>query len=714
MRLQKIKLKGFKSFGSEIEFEFPTNVTGIVGPNGSGKSNITEAFRFVLGEQSMKTLRGKKGIDLIFNGGNSTNRSKSALVELFLNNKDNFFDVDYDVLKVGRELLEDGTSVYRINDSDVRHKDIIELLAKANIGATGHHIISQGEADRILNAKNTERKEILEDGLGLKLAQYKKNDTKRQIIKTRINLDKILGMEREVAPHLKYLKKQIEKNERRVELEKELKALYKRYLAIEDLYIKNTNKHSNANLDALEKKVFELNNEIENVKIEKSQNKKIEKLRLENTNLRTKLYVIKEEKEDLTRKLGRLEGEMSALKIMNLGDEASMVDKKTLEEIYNDFNSQKPTADDFKKLFNELLDKLLEVLKSEHENNNNRLNEIGVLMNKINLEKDELVKAEKLIYQKQSDINIEINKILESAQNFESEIIDKINERNKYEQEISSIKYNLNTLALDLENLENEIKEGAVLVGQTINEYKFFELSLNDKTEDRDKQKLRRKNLERLKIQLETIGVVDEEIVKEYERIIERKEIIEREKEDINKSLLDLEIIIEGLQKEINEKFKTGIKKINEEFDALFKTLFGGGSAMLILVKDEKDQIEGEGELEYGIDIKISLKHKKISYLNQLSGGERALVSISLLFAISQVTPPPFLILDETDAALDESNSKRYGDMIDVLSKKSQLILVTHNRETMYRAGSLYGITMKNGHSVTLSVNFEEAIKVAK
>ena len=101
--------------------------------------------------------------------------------------------------------------------------------------------------------------------------------------------------------------------------------------------------------------------------------------------------------------------------------------------------------------------------------------------------------------------------------------------------------------------------------------------------------------------------------------------------------------------------------------------------------------------------------------MEQLSGGERALVSIALLFAISQVTPPPFLILDETDAALDEANSKRYGDMIESLAKKSQLILITHNRETMHRAGALYGVTMNtSGISALLSVQFDEAVTVAQ
>ena len=125
------------------------------------------------------------------------------------------------------------------------------------------------------------------------------------------------------------------------------------------------------------------------------------------------------------------------------------------------------------------------------------------------------------------------------------------------------------------------------------------------------------------------------------------------------------------------------------------------------------DEIEEEGE--EGVDIDVSLPRKKIKGLTMLSGGERALTSIALLFAISQVNPPPFIILDETDAALDEANSKKYGDMIENLSKYSQLILITHNRETMSRAGIIYGVTMgADGISKLLSIKFEEAVKVAK
>jgi chromosome segregation protein len=127
----------------------------------------------------------------------------------------------------------------------------------------------------------------------------------------------------------------------------------------------------------------------------------------------------------------------------------------------------------------------------------------------------------------------------------------------------------------------------------------------------------------------------------------------------------------------------------------------------------EEEDKEEEGP--EGLEIDVSLPRKKVKGLMMLSGGERALTSIALLFAVSQVNPPPFIVLDETDAALDEANSRKYGDMIEDLSKRSQLILITHNRETMSRAGVLYGITMgSDGASKLLSIAFEEAVRVAK
>src|SRR5574344_1617717 len=182
MTLKEIELLGFKSFGKKSLVSFTTPVTAIVGPNGSGKSNIVEAIRFVLGEQSIKSLRGKGGSDLIFKGSKGLSSSNRALVSITFDNSKKIFSftnsgigvsLDYDEVTISREVFSDGINKYSINGTEVRLKDITDLLSSVNIGLSGHHIISQGEADRVLNASNKDRRIMIEDALGLKVYQYR-------------------------------------------------------------------------------------------------------------------------------------------------------------------------------------------------------------------------------------------------------------------------------------------------------------------------------------------------------------------------------------------------------------------------------------------------------------------------------------------------------------------------------------------------------------
>jgi chromosome segregation protein len=247
--------------------------------------------------------------------------------------------------------------------------------------------------------------------------------------------------------------------------------------------------------------------------------------------------------------------------------------------------------------------------------------------------------------------------------------------------------------------------------------------------EAREKQIERKRELEKMKIRLEEIGGASaDEITKEHAEVKARDDFLGDELEDLEKSTELLHKLIEDLDNELTEKFKTGLEEISTQFNEFFVMMFGGGSAKLTMVEEkirkrkENDDLlsidtedEDEEETTVGVEVEVSLPKKRIQSLMMLSGGERALTSIALIFAMSQVNPPPFLILDETDAALDEANSKRYGDMIENLSQKSQLILITHNRETMSRAAILYGVTMgADGISRILSVKFDDAVAVAK
>ena len=366
---------------------------------------------------------------------------------------------------------------------------------------------------------------------------------------------------------------------------------------------------------------------------------------------------------------------------------------------------------------------------SQVENLKNTQNEILVEMGKIGEE-------EKKIYD-----SIEILKSEMRAENDK----ERENEREKFafkvkNQELTS---SLNLINVKQENLErenfqfeNEIKEGSALVGSDILSYKNFVIEGDESSDilvNRGIQEEQKRKIERIKIKLEDAGVGGEsDTIKEYEEVKERDAFLAKEMEDLEKSIDSLRVLILDLKGKINIEFENGIEKINKEFQEFFSLMFGGGTGNLLVIDEKKRKSkndpstgsgqveesfeeEEEGMKEQGIEINVSLPHKKVKELHALSGGERSLTSIALLFAMSQVNPPPFLVLDETDAALDESNSRKFGDMLEKLSKHSELIVVTHNRETMSRAGVLYGVTIgADGASKLLSVKFDEATRIAK
>jgi chromosome segregation protein len=237
MTLKSIEINGFKSFGKKSELIFNSAITSIVGPNGSGKSNVAEAFRFVLGEQSMKSMRSKKGEDLIWGGSPQLVRGNRAGVKVVFDNTRRLIDLDFTEVVIERVVYRDGQNEYLLNGSVVRLKDVIRLLAGANIGGSGYQIISQGEADRILNASPRERREMVEDALGLKLYQHKKLESERKLEEAKQNVDKTKSLRRELAPHINFLRMQVEKIEKARELRDELSVRLNDYLAREHAYI---------------------------------------------------------------------------------------------------------------------------------------------------------------------------------------------------------------------------------------------------------------------------------------------------------------------------------------------------------------------------------------------------------------------------------------------------------------------------------------------
>ncbi|PIR83510.1 hypothetical protein COU19_00200 [Candidatus Kaiserbacteria bacterium CG10_big_fil_rev_8_21_14_0_10_56_12] len=735
--LKRLEIVGFKSFVRKTVLDFSSATTAIVGPNGSGKSNLAEAFRFALGEQSMKSMRGKRSEDLIWGGSHTVPRSNRASVTIVFDNVRREFKIDFDEVSIERSILRDGSSEYSINGSKVRLRDIEELLAGANIGETGHHIISQGEADRILLANARERRTMLEDALGLKVYEFKKAEAQKKLEKTDINIQQVNSLRRELAPHLRFLERQVEKLERAEGMRQELIKLAAAYFATEDAFLTAEKKKVIEEKRSAQERLASVSAEL--AAIEERATTDAEGAKRLDLSRKAEQQVerLAGERAALARDLGRIEGALHAAK-----ERAKRIGNDPYAKVSRDDLIALAEEAELQVQQTHTPEAVLGALKSLHAiikafvdrfvaPSDDLLNEEERSVYTLEEERATLLEKNRALEKEHEEARLALGRAREALTAYDEtgrelrrHILEFAQNKAREESEVTRTEARERELAQLSERLDSDKAEVVALVGTAAVSY---QPRSSDAVEERHVQEERKHSVERLKIRLEEAGGGGEEIRAEHKEVSEREVFLARELEDLDRTAKSLAALIEDLNTELAKHFADGLAKVNQSFNEYFALMFGGGSARLVMeaieVKDEseeedesdEDEEEVKEKKKLGIEINVSLPKKKVRSLMQLSGGERALTSIALIFAMSQVNPPPFLILDETDAALDEANSRRYGDMIENLAQKSQLIVITHNRETMSRAGILYGVTMgSDGISKLLSVKFDEAVTVAK
>ncbi|MDP3661481.1 MAG: AAA family ATPase [bacterium] len=736
MHLKSLELSGFKSFAKRTILEFKTPITAIVGPNGSGKSNVSEALRFVLGEQSVKSMRGKRTEDLIWNGADGAPRGNRGAVKIVFDNSHHLFNLDFTEVSVERVVYRDASSEYLLNGSPARLRDIHELLTEAHISHGGYHVISQGEADRILNASIRERREMIEDALGLKIYQWKRAESEKKLLQTKENMKQVESLRREIAPHISFLKKQAEKIEKAKLIKEELAGLYREYfareaafIAAEKKFVADESRDPRAELVTLEKELAVARGE----SAKKKDSDAEEKLR----KLEREASVAREEVNRLARDLGHIEGECAAAE-RALKERKAMHSRKSVA-----FGEVEALAHAVE--VETVLDRIKELLRAFVEKHRS-----APAVGEASLEKEVAALSEKrrVLEVESAAAGKREKEAREGVERLRAEMLaeqDSSREAEKTVFRLLARKSELAGVTRALEarasaadhadaDFKRELHEAAVVAGRGAVQYEALPNdTLNPPKSDRVEQEERRRKIERLKIRIEDSGTSGaDDVLKEYTTATEREAFLARELADLDRSALSLKELITELREKLDREFTEGVARINTEFQKLFSIMFGGGTAKVAVVKalkrgtrasadGEEDEAEAFAQTvaeteaaEEGVEVEVSIPRKKIKGLVMLSGGERALTSIALIFALSAVKPSPFIVLDETDAALDEANSKKYGDMIEQLSAHSQLILITHNRETMSRAGVLYGITMERGASKLLSIAFEDAVSVAK
>ena len=746
MKLKSLEILGFKSFANKTIFSFPANVTAVVGPNGSGKSNVVDAIRWVLGERDLKGLRVARSEEIIFGGTPNKPRMSLAQVSITLDNSDNSLPIDFKEVVIARRINRDGETDYLINQSSVRLKDIVELLAKAKIGSQGMTIVNQGSADSILKASAKERRLMIEESLGLREFQLKKEEAKRRLVSTEENLSKTRSLLEELLPHLRSLRRQVGKWEKREEIVSNLGGLEKIFFGgqFKEIYLgKNENeekvKSFRVALEKEEKILVELEKQFEDL------NKKRPDFSQEFKNIRNDIEKLEQEKGVILRELGNIEGQLQGIKRL-ASQRASF--KPNFQEIDSTLRSTRELLskildlndlDTLRKELQQIIIKIDSVFEKEKEDNS--ANEEVVSLEKTREEVSQKIKSfdEKIrVFNNQLD---ELRKKDEQTGADSHDILMKTQKQRSY---INSLSQQMNEMTLVKERME--MKEADLLLklkesGLDANDFALEKVKELDVVESMREQDFGgtfndlEMKIMRMRHDLSAIGEVDELLIKEAKETEDRYQFLSKELNDLEKAKIDLETIVDELTEKIDNEFSASLKVINDEFNKYFRIMFGGGKARLAITKVPKrtkkadaeakqetattadgseieasiDNAEDNKEFEPGIEFHLELPKKKINSLEVLSGGERSLISISALFAIVSAMHPPFVVLDEVDAALDETNARRFSKILGELVAKTQFVVITHNRSTMESAQIMYGISMaEEGISRAISVKLEE------
>ena len=723
MRLKKLEILGFKSFAHKTALEFPVNISAIVGPNGSGKSNVVDSVRWVLGEQSFKNLRSKSGVDLIWAGSAVKSAQGKASVSLYFDNHDGFFPIDFEEVIIGRKVYRDGANEYYLNDSQVRLKDIAELLARSKLGLRGHSIVNQGSADEILKADPLERRGILEEALGLREFQLKKSEAEAKLLETSVNLEQTASLINEIFPHLRSLKRQVERFKKREFLINDLNNLENEFFKIKIQEILAERSENQKAREEINAKIAKAKENFEaKQKLFEGQLAKISQTGKESSQLEVDLEKLNIEHYNIMRELGRIEGLIESAKKHNVKN------VKTLEAVLAikiKYWAKRLNAT------SELVDinaikKAVIGLAGEIETISNYFerNEISKILSLVNL--PDLEEENRSPYEKdKEDLKIKLSKLEDQIKQAKETVLKIRLEETKWRDEYLDFQKELEVARreyisaqevvqkFDLEEEKIKLREADIksemwssgknyeefqpVVMEVVALAKLAPLETKFLTGLEDK-------IIKLRRGIADIGSIDEETMREYEETNKRHEFLTTESTDLNHATESLRNLIRDLTGRINNDFKMGLIKINEEFNHYFRLMFGGGSASL------KTGLPAEALAEAGVSVNVNVPQKRVKDLNLLSGGERSLVSIALLFAIVSASRPPFLILDEIDAALDENNAVRFAKVLKDLAEKTQFILITHNRATMEIANVLYGVTMgDDGVSKLFSLKLEDA-----
>ena len=373
MRLKSLEVQGFKTFPDKTKLSFEQGITSVVGPNGSGKSNISDAIRWVLGEQSPKSLRCSKMEDVVFNGTDKRKRQGYAEVTLNIDNSDRFLDFNGDDIAVTRRYYRSGESEYLINKAAVRLKDINELFMDTGLGRDGYSMIGQGKIDSIVSSKSEERREIFEEAAGISRYRYRKIEAERKLKSTEDNLLRLRDIVTELEERVEPLRKQSEKAQQFLTYSEE-----KRGLEIALWLL------------TLDKSQDSLKHQDEKISIARAQYEEAEQtlqdIQTETEEIYSKNGLLSAQIENIRSEISQKESEISQKKsLISVAENDILHSNENIDRINNEILQTEQSADSLEKTISEKQERIA-VLDSEIIEKQKKYSEISEKLNIINLD----------------------------------------------------------------------------------------------------------------------------------------------------------------------------------------------------------------------------------------------------------------------------------------------------------------------------------------
>ena len=904
MFLKSLEINGFKSFPDKTHIDFSDGITSLLGPNGCGKSNIVDSIKWVLGEQSTKTLRAGSMQDVIFNGTDTRKPLQMAEVTLSIDNENHNLPTDVPEIVIRRRIYRSGESEYSLHGQRCLLKNIKELFMDTGVGKSAYSILEQGKIDQILSNKPEDRRYIFEEAAGI--SRYKAKcieaqnriaradehiaqlmttvaETKRTYDRTRNQAAKAMQWEElsqrafdlDVDSSLvrldTLLKLKDVREQKKVEAERRMQDLKAKLSSFDDDIVQSSEQVDSVrdevralelkiasneatiqglsdtistlednyrsyieNMNSSEDRCKAIASEIERYKSERMESE--DQLALYQESLEEKEGQLKytqnqldksqKEIEELNRIIVKTEDENSKLdhELLSLSEELkdvieeliAEVDEKTgaeysfqrrekanqslidsihsisssirrrlefIDSIANGVEYSKEIArKDYEKILADI-DKLLSLFseykssippvvdtllspeglmskkrsvearekeaRDEIEKNkaiiaNGRTDigmrqldiqtfqsniasikeHIGSLRSYVDSERDKLKSYDRQILQKELDLEDErkksetarvrvreigdrikakddekstlvaqIKKLSAEREDANGKLSEKFNalankrkEKDDAYKAMNDAQHEVEAQAMYITNTENSIKDVFTNFfekhARNLNE---FEERLNDNL--RDEASLRAE-YEEVQRKIQSLGSINHLAKDEFDQAEDQYKFYTRQLDDYNKAKSDMENVLSEIENKSIELFLESYKTISDNFQAMFKRLFGGGNAELRLV--DEDNV-----LTSGIEILAQPPGKSKATLSLLSGGERSMTAVALLFATYQVKPSPFCILDEIDAALDDRNIGFFLDVLQDFAKESQFIIITHNKHTVTGGNSMLGVSQQ-------------------